>query len=384
MDPHYHNTINPNISAGKCPICSELCVPNDMRKERAITDIITAYSSIRKTLLELVESASDVNDEEINMKSSIISKNSNVNYIDLVEGDEKKPSPILNKLSLNQTKTLNLKAMKECLSNLVTKIMKSNVKINLDGDKETLENRYRELIHLHNAQIGSDIPLTVNQVVNEINKRSKARSIEILKSKSTLKKIESLKNGNTAVSKCDWKQLVEQINRNKKKDKINIDEKKSNITEYIWDKWRVVMSKKVGKPFYYNTLTNIGQFEIPEELISSTLNINKNYDSYDSSKYPTLTSTLVCDDDEIETKNDQDNNSTSFSQSFNNTAIDVIDDDNDNDDDNDDNDNDNDKTVILNDNNSVIEIDIDDKNDSNTWSCSICTFVNGNHHSFSS
>lgn len=35
---------------------------------------------------------------------------------------------------------------------------------------------------------------------------------------------------------------------------------------YNWGPWRVVMSNKLGKPFFYNTVTKIGQFAIPKEL----------------------------------------------------------------------------------------------------------------------
>ena len=38
------------------------------------------------------------------------------------------------------------------------------------------------------------------------------------------------------------------------------------VYSYDWGPWRVVMSNKLGKPFFYNTDTKIGQFAIPDEL----------------------------------------------------------------------------------------------------------------------
>ena len=363
MDPHYHLTrINSNASAGKCPICQDVCTPHDLRIERTLAEVISTYGSIRKTLLELVEG----NSSDSNSKS---------NYIDLVDSDVKKPPPVIvSKLSFMQTKNLNLKAMKECLLNVVTKTMKASTKINAEGDKDALERRYRELIHLHNAQIGSDTPLTVNQIVSEINKREKARSDEFFKSKSSLKKLETLKNGNIGVFKDDWNRLIKKIHDNKKK-----SENDNNNTEYCWDHWRVVMSEKVGKPFFYNTITNVGQFEIPNELESNDISSNdiiSSKHSQNDNKFPVLLSTLVCeiDDDDDDDDNNvgdskiemdatQSNYSLSLNNTINNTAGEF-----------------DDKGISLEKSGTCDEIiSVDDNDDKiNKWSCSSCTYANGN------
>ncbi len=36
--------------------------------------------------------------------------------------------------------------------------------------------------------------------------------------------------------------------------------------DYDWGPWRVVMSNKLARPFFFNTLTRIGQFDPPREL----------------------------------------------------------------------------------------------------------------------
>ena len=375
MDPHYHLTrINSTVSAGKCPICNEICAPHDLRIERTLADVISTYSSVRKTLLDLVEGTSDVYNNDIPIKKSSMPINAKANYIDLVDDDDEKKHPIvLTKISFMQTKNLNVKAMKECLLNLVTKIMKANYKINVDGDKEALERRYRELIHLHNAQIGSDAPLTVNQIVSEINKREKARSEELFKSKSSLKKIETLKNGNIGEFKDDWNRLIKKIKDNK----LKCDKAADDINEYSWDKWRVVMSDKVGKPFFYNTVTNVGQFEVPKELESSNVNV-----SQDDNKYPVLSSTLVCevDDDDNDSndnnaisgsskKTENDTYQSNYTQLLNSTMVNTADD------------IEHDDEMSFEKSGTSEDLEFDNHK-SNTWSCSTCTFVNGNSNSY--
>ena len=59
----------------------------------------------------------------------------------------------------------------------------SKVKPCLDGDQEELVRFYKEMIHLHNAQIGSMEPLSLDDVVKEINKKEALRKKE---SKNTI------------------------------------------------------------------------------------------------------------------------------------------------------------------------------------------------------
>jgi hypothetical protein len=55
------------------------------------------------------------------------------------------------------------------------------------------------------------------------------------------------------------------------------DEKPNEISEdlepgeYTDGVWRIVMSDKLGRPFFYNTTTKVGQFVIPEELTEAGL-----------------------------------------------------------------------------------------------------------------
>jgi hypothetical protein len=73
----------------------------------------------------------------------------------------------------------------------------SRIKLRTDGDKDVLERRYREFVHLNNAQIGSIDPLGVEAIVKEINTRETRKEREAKKSEITgrMKAVEGLKNG---------------------------------------------------------------------------------------------------------------------------------------------------------------------------------------------
>ena len=55
--------------------------------------------------------------------------------------------------------------------------------------------------------------------------------------------------------------------------------------EYSDRKWRILMSDKLGRPFFYNTETKIGQFTIPAEFTSTTAQ-EQEHPSFEKSLYP--------------------------------------------------------------------------------------------------
>eukprot|EP01034_Spumella_vulgaris_P030935 gene30935-38234_t len=170
----------------------------------------------------------------------------------------------------------------------------------MDGDKDVLERRLREVIHLNNAQLNALQPLTFDQVIKHVNDRETAKESEARKSAGTISKLEKLKSGQT-VKELDthFASLVKKAQDLKKQqaaDRVTkdaLDEQKtssSNSTNdenivsvpqslnsavvhdlldrpYTWGPWRVVMSHKLGRPFFFNTQTQIGQFAVPPELL---------------------------------------------------------------------------------------------------------------------
>lgn len=58
-------------------------------------------------------------------------------------------------------------------------------KLRTDGDKDLLEKRYREFVHVNNAQLSSNTPLSLEQVIQEVTQRENARDHEAKKMKFT-------------------------------------------------------------------------------------------------------------------------------------------------------------------------------------------------------
>ncbi len=65
----------------------------------------------------------------------------------------------------------------------------------LDGSQEDLERRYRDIVHLNNAQIDALNPMTFSECVREINRRETNRVKEAQFDYKTAKKVDELKNG---------------------------------------------------------------------------------------------------------------------------------------------------------------------------------------------
>ena len=73
--------------------------------------------------------------------------------------------------------------------------MAQGAQIRLDGDKDALEKRVNAFLHLHNAQIGSDAPLNLDQVVKLVNYQETQMEKESSKGLRTAAKLEKVKNG---------------------------------------------------------------------------------------------------------------------------------------------------------------------------------------------
>jgi hypothetical protein len=60
---------------------------------------------------------------------------------------------------------------------------------------ETLERRYRDFIHLHNAQLGNSSPLTLEQMVTESTRRENAKNGLAKKGNKSVQIANVLKSG---------------------------------------------------------------------------------------------------------------------------------------------------------------------------------------------
>lgn len=90
-------------------------------------------------------------------------------------------------------------------STLVQLTAESKVKIRLDGEKDTMERRLREFIHLHNAQIGSEAPLTLESVIKAVNDGETQLEKESHKSARSVNKLDKVRNGEVsgAINRLD-------------------------------------------------------------------------------------------------------------------------------------------------------------------------------------
>ena len=88
----------------------------------------------------------------------------------------------------------------------------SNIKLRMDGNKETLEKRFREFVHLNNAQVDGINPLSFEEVIRQVNNRETAKEIEAKKSINTLDKLEKLKNGEVSYQFCYYIKLFNNEN----------------------------------------------------------------------------------------------------------------------------------------------------------------------------
>lgn len=182
---HLDKTIN-RISSDICPSCKEKAEVFDLKRNCSLASAVASFKRMRKSLhSNLVmaptnSSLSDVNFKELkNMKSE----------------------PIVGTLITKRMPHYSFHGLKK---DKVKKIIEqvtcdSKVKIRTDGDKDALERRLRELIHMNNAQVGSDKPMTFEKVIKYVNDNETKREKEISKSTRLAKKLEKIKNGEVII-----------------------------------------------------------------------------------------------------------------------------------------------------------------------------------------
>ena len=171
----------------------------------------------------------------------------------------------------------------------------------LEGEKDQIEKRYREIVHLYNAQIGSYHPMTMDQVVQSVHKneielkhaRHKAREVENVKAKI-------ISGQSTHSVDEQFRQLVQRARLNKKR--VSTESQATPATNVSpvslqssdlaqapdpvvapesnpgpvvgpasEEVWRVVYSEELQRLFFFNTETNTGQFAVPDELRDSPM-----------------------------------------------------------------------------------------------------------------
>ncbi len=140
---------------------------SDMRPSKDMEMCVGKFKQLRPPLLKVITSN--------NSNSNIIDDNTISN----------KSNKLLGNTACRRIVTLDFhKLSREKVKNALEKITENcKIKLRLDGDKDVLEKRYREFVHLNNAQLLSGNAYTLEEVVQIITKRENARDMEAKKVK---------------------------------------------------------------------------------------------------------------------------------------------------------------------------------------------------------
>jgi hypothetical protein len=190
---HFDKTIN-RTTSDICPSCREKADTADLKVNRALASTLNSFKLVRKELFEYITTQHNQNDDEDEDDIMIISDSRNKTH---------KPSNssvvITQRIPHYSFHGIPLAKMKKTIEKVTES---SRIKLRMDGDKDVLERRLREVIHLNNAQVNATHPLSFDQVIKYVNDKESARESEARKSAGTIGKLEKLKNGQ-AVKELD-------------------------------------------------------------------------------------------------------------------------------------------------------------------------------------
>eukprot|EP01033_Poteriospumella_lacustris_P001567 gene1567-1136_t len=291
-------------TANACPICRAKADTFDLRKNTTLAIVVEHFRGLRK----------DLADALVNTKSGIVVSNSTA----AASEAGKRTMTGAGKEITGRLSQFNLHGLsKDKVKKIIEQATKdSRVKLRLEGDKDALERRLKDLVHLHNAQLGAINPLTLDQVIEKINVQSLVMEKEQLKAYKTIGSVEKLKNGQETVEiASNFKKLAQLAKKAKKKTTAATQEamdveateeeaaaeapmmqeteasrlasrmledeagprtqSTSNADDWTWldqvplavrQDWQIVFSKKLQRPFFFHLVTKTGQFGIPDSF----------------------------------------------------------------------------------------------------------------------
>jgi hypothetical protein len=101
---------------------------------------------------------------------------------------------IIKKISQGLFHKQSREAVKKAVEKLTEGLLPAS-RLKIDGDRDALEKRHKDFVHLHNAQVDSPSPLTMEQVVTEVHRREAARNVETKRTGKTDDAVDKMKNG---------------------------------------------------------------------------------------------------------------------------------------------------------------------------------------------
>lgn len=175
-------------TANACPICRAKADTFDLRKNTTLAIVVEHFRGLRKDLADALTNAES--GVVVSNSSSAVASEAGKRHM---TGSGKEITGRLSQFNLHGLS-------KDKVKKIIEQATKdSRVKLRLEGDKDALERRLKDLVHLHNAQIGAINPLTLDQVIEKINVQSIIMEKEQLKANKTVGSVEKLKNGQETV-----------------------------------------------------------------------------------------------------------------------------------------------------------------------------------------
>lgn len=181
---HLDSALN-RTTSDICPSCRAKADSFDLKKNTVLSNIVRSFRNLRPDILRLTESC-HVSNTIADDSCIFVGKSSAASSI-VVKG-----IAICKRIPHFSFHGMKKDKVKTTLTQLTAE---SKVKIRLDGDKDILERRLREFIHLHNAQIGSEDPLSLEGVIKALNDSETQLEKESFKNSRSTGKLEKVKNG---------------------------------------------------------------------------------------------------------------------------------------------------------------------------------------------
>ncbi len=192
---HFDAKLNPTNS-GICPTCRKKGQSADLIKNVSLAAVVDRYKALRDDIYKLlISSLKEPEPLKANVQNNSTDGTSTKRRSYRRNGDITPPlptcsaskgEPILCRIPQFNSHGATLQKIKNHID-YVTK--RSKVKLRLDGDKDVLDRRLRELIHQINAQVDHHCPLTLDEVIGKVNNEEKMFEEEQLKAKKHSKSL---------------------------------------------------------------------------------------------------------------------------------------------------------------------------------------------------
>jgi hypothetical protein len=165
---HLDSSLNRSTS-NICPVCRDKAELFDLRKNSSLNIIVEKYQDLRSMLFSRIQR---INVTDSNENSVVLGKVDEADYGRI-------PGISINsKFPQYNHHIGNRELLKKFIEDTTKK---SKIRLRTDGDKETLGKRFREFVHLANAQLDSLNPLSLDAVIKKINDIENASEREQMK-----------------------------------------------------------------------------------------------------------------------------------------------------------------------------------------------------------